>query len=114
MLSERGERGQASIELIAAVPAILLIGAIAWQLALAGHAAWLTANAARAGARADKVGRDPTAAVRSALPQELARGIEVKRVARGGVRVGAQVPLIGSWAKAPVEVSAESSLGQRP
>jgi hypothetical protein len=114
MLNERGERGQASIELIAAVPAILLIGAIAWQLALAGHAAWLTANAARAGARADKVGRDPGAAVRSALPRKLARGIEVKRLDGGGVRVAARVPLIGGWAQAPVEVSAESSLGERP
>ena len=43
-----------------------LVGAIVWQLALAGHAAWLTANAARAGARADIVGRDATARPRAA------------------------------------------------
>jgi hypothetical protein len=110
----RSDRGQASIELVAAVPAILLIGAIAWQLALAGHAAWLTANAARAGARAEKVGRDPAAAARSALPRELGHGIEVKRLESGGVRVVGRVPLIGGWANAPVEVSAESSLGERP
>jgi hypothetical protein len=110
----RGERGQASIELIAALPVVLVIGAIAWQLALAGHAAWLAANAARAGARADKVGRDPTAAARSALPRSLERGLEVRRLEGGGVRVSVGVPLVGGWARTPVQVSAVSSLGARP
>ena len=54
-----GERGQASIELVAALPAVMLVGALVWQLALAGHAAWLTANAARTAARASIVGRSP-------------------------------------------------------
>ncbi|MGH2716127.1 MAG: pilus assembly protein, partial [Thermoleophilaceae bacterium] len=44
-LSRRGaQAGQASIELVAMVPVVLLVGAVAWQLALAGHTAWLTAN----------------------------------------------------------------------
>jgi hypothetical protein len=108
------QRGQASIELVAAIPVILLIGAIAWQLALAGHAAWLAANAARAGARADLVGRDPEAAARSALPRTLERGLELKRRDGGGVSVALEVPLIGDWAGPPLRVSAASSLGARP
>jgi hypothetical protein len=82
-----GERGQASIELVAALPAVLLTGALVWQLALAGHAAWLTANAARAAARAEIVDHSASAAARSALPRSLRRGLEVKRRSDGRVRV---------------------------
>ena len=107
----RGERGQASIELVAVVPAVLLVGAIAWQLALAGHTAWLTANAARAAARADAVRRDPDAAARSSLPRSLERGLEVDRLGGGGVRVSVQIPLVASGGRTPVRVAAVSSLG---
>jgi len=68
------ERGQASVELVAALPLVLVAGALAWQLALAGHALWLCAHAARAAARADSVGRSARAAARSALPGSLERG----------------------------------------
>jgi hypothetical protein len=105
------QRGQASIELVAAVPVVLVVGAIAWQLALAGHAAWLAANAARAGARAQAVGDDPAAAARSALPRSLEHGLEVERVGDGGVRVSVGVPLLLDWSKTPVRVGAVSSLG---
>jgi hypothetical protein len=107
------ERGQASIELVAVLPVVLLVGAVAWQLALAGHAAWLTANAARAGARADVVGRDPVAAARSALPRSLERGLVVERLRAGGVRVSVRVPvLLRAW-DTPVRVAAVSSLGRQ-
>jgi TadE-like protein len=106
-----GERGQASIELVAAIPLVLLVGAIAWQLALAGHAAWLAANAARAGARAEAVGRDPAVAARSALPRALERSLEVGRTREGAVRVSVGVPLVFDWARTPVRVAAVSSLG---
>jgi hypothetical protein len=108
-----GQRGQASIELVAILPVVLLVGAIAWQLALAGHAAWLTAQAARAGARAEVVGRDGEAAARSALPRSLERGLEVERLRGGGVRVSVRVPSpLRAWAT-PVRVAAMSSLGVR-
>ena len=35
------ERGQASVELLGALPAVLLVALAAWQLVLAGQAAWL-------------------------------------------------------------------------
>ena len=69
-----GQRGQASVELVAAVPLVLLAAAVAWQLALAGHALWLCAHAARVAARADAVGRSAEAGARSALPRSLEEG----------------------------------------
>ena len=108
------ESGQASVELVAMVPVILLVGAVAWQLALAGHTAWLTAHAARAAARADAVGEPPAAAARSALPLSLEDGIEVERRAGGGVRVSVRVPLLTRNWNAPVRVGAAASLGTRP
>jgi len=106
------ERGQASVELVAAVPLVLAIGAIAWQLALAGHTAWLTAHSARSAARADAVGADPRDAARSALPAGLRRGARVQRLRGGGVRVRVQVPaLLYRW-RSPAMVGATASLGR--
>jgi hypothetical protein len=107
----RAQSGQASVELVAMVPFVLLIGAVVWQLALAGHTAWLTANAARTAARADVVGRDVSAAARSALPSSMEGGLEVRRLDQGGVRVSARVPLLLRRWQAPLRVAATSSLG---
>jgi hypothetical protein len=107
------ERGQASVELVAAVPLVLLAATVAWQLALAGHAAWLSAHAARTAARADAVGRSPEATARSALPRSLERGLEVRRLPRGGVRVALRVPLLMPAVRSPAVVAATSSLGRR-
>jgi hypothetical protein len=96
------------------LPVMLLVGAVAWQLALAGHTAWLTAHAARTAARADVVGRGPAEAARSALPRSLEDELEVSRLARGGVRVSVQVPLLLRRWDAPVRVAASSSLGSSP
>jgi hypothetical protein len=108
-----GERGQASIELVAVLPCVLLTAAVVWQLVLAGHTAWMTAQAARAGARAEIVGRDAKAAARSALPRSLEQGLEVRRLPAGGVRVSVRVPLLLEAWDAPVRVSAVSTLGAR-
>jgi hypothetical protein len=108
------ETGQASVELVAMVPVVLMVGAVAWQLALAGHTAWLTAHAARAAARADAVGDRPVEAARSALPRSLEDDLEVERLRRGGVRVSVRVPLLMRGWNAPVRVGAAASLGRRP
>ena len=108
----RREHGQASIELVAVIPFVLLLGAVAWQLAIAGHSAWLAAQAARAAARADTVGRDAAAAARSALPRSLERDLEVRRLREGGVSVSVRVPLLLGGGGGPVRVGATSSLGR--
>jgi hypothetical protein len=83
------EEGTASIELIAAVPLLLLAILAAVQIALAGQTLWSASVAARAGARAALVGRDATAAARAALPPSLRPGAEV----RGSGPVTVRVPL---------------------
>ena len=78
-----GERGTASVELVAVVPFLLLAVLAAVQIALAGQALWSASVAARAGARAALVGGDATAAARRALPPSLRDGAEVGGRRRG-------------------------------
>ncbi len=106
----RFEQGQSSVELVAALPFVLLAGAVLWQCALAGHTAWLAAHAARAGARAEVVDGDVRAAVRSVLPEGLERGLEIER-RDGRVRVGVELPLLLHRWRLPVAVGATASLG---
>ena len=107
------ERGQASVELLGTLPAVLLVAALVWQLALAGQAAWLCANAARAAARAEAVGRDGRAAARGALPLSLARGMRVDKPGGGdAVRVRLHVPLLLQAWQGPVTVAATAHLAK--
>ena len=92
---------------------MLLVGAVVWQLALAGHTAWVCAHAARAAARADVVGRDVRAAARSAVPKGLEPGLRVERRRSGGVRVRVRVPLLLHRWRSPATLSATASLGAR-
>jgi hypothetical protein len=109
----RAESGQASVEMVAVVPLVLLAAAVAWQLVLAGHTMWLCANAARVAARADLVGGNPGRAARSALPRSLERGMSVRQSKEGGVRVEVRLPLLLRGWTGPVHVSAASSLEGR-
>src|SRR4051794_36965469 len=79
--------GQASVELVALLPLLGVIGLLGWQAVVAGQAAWLAAAAARAGARAAAVGRDPEAAARGWLTPALERGLVVEAGDRVVVRV---------------------------
>jgi hypothetical protein len=103
------DRGQGSVEFVAAVPVVLFLGLGLWQAVLAGHALWMCANAARVAARADVVERDPLKAARSALPKALERGLRVQR--RGtSVRVSLRVPLVLRRGRSPLTVAASASL----
>ena len=99
------------MELLAAMPAVLLVAALVWELALAGHTAWLCAKAARAGARARVVGRDARAAARSALPVSMRRGMEVDERSDGAVRVRLSVPLLVRGWRGPIAIGATARLG---
>lgn len=65
------EEGTASVELIAAIPFLLLALLVAAQLGAVGQALWSAGIAARAGARAALVGGEATATARRALPPSL-------------------------------------------
>ncbi|HWI71851.1 MAG TPA: hypothetical protein VNT55_07850 [Baekduia sp.] len=73
----REEDGQATVELVALLPALALIITLAWQALLAGETWWLTSTAAREAARAHALGNDPRAAARAALPTELRDGARI-------------------------------------
>ena len=62
------ERGQASVELVAGLPALLLAGLVALQLLAAGYSLTLADGAAEAGAMALVANRPAGPAVRDALP----------------------------------------------
>jgi hypothetical protein len=76
------ERGQATVELVAAIPALLLAGLLALQLLAVGYALTLADGAAEAGALALAAGRPAGSAVRAALPAWAGDGSEVS--VRGG------------------------------
>src|SRR3954447_5791357 len=64
----RGETGQASVELVAAVPALILAALISLQLLATGYALTLADGAAEAGALALAQGGSAAKAARDALP----------------------------------------------
>jgi len=114
MVRLRSESGQASVEAVAVVPALLLAALIGWQLVLVGQTLWLCAAAARTAARADVVGLSPGRAARSAVPSSLERGMSVERADGGRVRVELRLPiLLRAW-QSPVRVAAVASLGAEP
>lgn len=104
------EDGQATVELLGAVPALLAVGVVVWQLILVGHTAWVSAHAARAAARAALVGEDAVSAAKSALPAGLEQGLEVESDAAGTTRVRVPVPIVHHGWHAPVKVAARASL----
>jgi hypothetical protein len=98
--------------MVAALPLVVLVAVVVWQIALAGYSAWACANAARVAARAEAVGGDREAAARSALPGSLERGLRVESGAGGAVRVELRVPLILRHWRSPISVSASAALPQ--
>lgn len=87
--SPEGERGQASVELVAIIPALVVCALIAAHAVAAGWALWSAGNAARAGARAQHVGGDPEATAKRALPGRLRDGARV----RAGDSISVSVPV---------------------
>ena len=101
-----GDEGTASVELIAAVPFLLLAVLVAAQIGIAGLALWSAGVAARAGARAALVGGDAGAAARRALPSSMRDGARVED--SDGVSVRVAVPRLLPLPR--VMVSASASL----
>jgi hypothetical protein len=69
--------GQASVELVAALPALLLTALVALQLLAAGYALTLADGAAEAGALALASGGSAAQAARAALPGWAEEEVEV-------------------------------------
>src|SRR5690349_155678 len=86
------DTGQAAVELVALLPLLAAMLALAWQAVLAGHAVWAVTAAARAAARAAAIGGDPATAARAHLPADLERGLRISDARRGAVRVSVRIP----------------------
>jgi len=102
------ERGQASVELVAAIPLMLVLALVVAQLAVAGYALWSAGAAARAGARAEYVGGNGEAAARQSLPSPLRAGASIEDSDGLSVRVHAPALVPGIPA---VPVTAKADLG---
>jgi uncharacterized protein (UPF0333 family) len=85
------QRGQASVELVAAVPALLLLALVVFQLLAVGYSAVLAGNAAEAGALALAGGGNARTAARSAVPGWSAAHMTVS-VRGDDVRVSMRPP----------------------
>jgi hypothetical protein len=70
-------RGQATVELVAGLPALLLAAFLALQLLLTGYALTLADGAAEAGALALAAGRPAASSARDSLPDWAAGDVDV-------------------------------------
>ena len=91
-----GQAGQAALELLAALPVLLVLGLGLSQLLAVGYAAVLAGNAAEAGALAAAANADVAASARRALPDAARASVHTS----GGrvtvrVRPPALVPALG-------------------
>ena len=100
------------MELVAALPALLLGGYIAFQLLAAGYALTLADGAAEAGALALASGRPPTEAAREALPAWAAEEVEVS-VRGGRVTVTLPPPALSSGIAEHLTVSGSAAARPR-
>jgi hypothetical protein len=100
------------VELVAALPALLLAALVVFQLTVAGYALWSAGVAARAGARAAYVGGDGGRAARASLPTALRHAASIR--ARHGLAVMVRAPsLIPGVARIPVTARAALGVGDR-
>ncbi len=108
------QQGQASVELVALLPLLAVIGLIGWQIVVAGQAVWMSGAAARSAARASAIGADADGAARRVLPPALRGGVRVRTGAGGVVRVAIGVPsVVGGLRLGSVGAQAQF-VGQAP
>lgn len=87
-----GIRGQASVELIAVLPALILVGMVLLQVGAAGYTYTLVDGAAEAGAIALAAGLPAESAVRRSLPGWARDRVEVSVSGRSRVEVTVRAP----------------------
>jgi pilus assembly protein CpaE len=103
----RGEHGQASVEMIAAIPFLLLAALVCLQLLVAGYAMTLVDGAAEAAALADAAGEPAEEAARAALPGWARKRVEVD-AGGGDVEVRVRPPVVVPGLGGLLEVSSEA------
>jgi hypothetical protein len=112
MVKRAGEEdgGQASIELVAAIPALVIAVLLVAEFVAVGYSLWSAGVAARAGARAAYVGGDGERAARASLPPALRRGASVRDADGFAVRVRAP-SMLPALPRVPVTARAGLGVG---
>src|SRR3954470_19062468 len=105
----RSGAGQASVELVAGLPALLLVAAVVMQLLAVGYTAVLAGDAAEAGALAIARGGAPESSARAAVPGWARSGMRV-RPAIGAVHVQMRPPRLLPFAGALLRVRASAAV----
>ncbi|HEX4716906.1 MAG TPA: hypothetical protein VH300_00130 [Thermoleophilaceae bacterium] len=103
------EAGQAAVELVAGLPALLLVAALVMQLLAVGYTAVLAGNAAEAGALAMARGSGPELAARSAIPGWARGGMQV-RPGVGAVKVQMRPPRLLPWVGSALRIHASAAV----
>jgi hypothetical protein len=103
------EAGQAAVELVAGLPALLLVAVVVMQLLAVGYTAVLAGDAAEAGALAIARGGAPEAAARSAIPGWARGGMQVRR-AIGAVHVQIRPPRLVPWVGGLLRIRASAAV----
>ena len=106
------QRGQAMVELLGAVPAVLVLGLVVMQVLAVGYSSVLAGTAAEAGALALAGGADPQSGAREALPGWSRAGARVT-VREGRVRVRLRPPAPLRALARRLEVSGEAAVDRR-
>lgn len=105
----RREEGQASVELLGALPALLVLAMFLFQALAVGYSAVLAGNAAEAGALSLAGGGDAEDAAREALPGWSRAGMSVA-VDGGSVEVALEPPSPLRVLRDTLEVSADAAV----
>jgi uncharacterized protein (UPF0333 family) len=109
-MSDRArERGQASIELLAMLPLLLVVALGAAQVLAVGYSSVLAGNAAEAGALALAGGGDAEQAARNALPGWSRKRVEVA-VKEGAVGVRLRPPVLFRPLAGELDVTATAAI----
>lgn len=103
------ESGQALVEVVAGLPAMIVVGLVLLQLLATGYSAVLAGSAAEAGALALAGGGDPRAAVKRALPGWSAARARVE-VSGGTVRVRLRPPSPLAFVARKLEIRSDASV----
>jgi len=106
-----GERGQASVELVAGLPLLIVTALLCLQLLAAGYASTLADGAVEAGALALVAGRPVEAAVYDALPGWAEDRVDLGRE-RGWVTVSLAPPALLPALGRALEVSSTAWVRQ--
>ena len=97
------------MELVAGLPALLLLAAVVMQLLAVGYSAVLAGDAAEAGALAIARGGAPEAAARAAIPGWARGGMQVRR-AVGAVNVQIRPPRLVPWVASLLRIHASAAV----